>query len=119
MTIEVSDFKPEYVGRGQWHVIHTIASKANTIEERRMVIWTVRTIVRNLRCLKCLQHATEYIEDHRIPENNSYELFRYLYEFHKAANTYAGKSSPSFEEIRKFYYENGERCSDECGATKK
>ena len=112
MTISIDDFKPIFVGRGQWHVIHTLASIANTIDERRMVIWVIKTIVNNLRCASCLEHAIKYLKDNPMDnlERNSIDLFRYTYNFHKSANEYANKTSPSFEEVRVFYYENGERC---------
>ena len=112
MSISINDFKPEFVGRGQWHVMHTLASKTKTIDERKMVIMAIKTIVENLRCNACLKHALKYMNEHPIDglEYSNTDLFKYLYDFHVSANKYAGKSSPSYEDIRKFYYENNERC---------
>ena len=117
MEISVQDYKPEYVGRGQWHVLHTLAAHAKTMEEKYNVVWVMNTIVNNLRCLICYQHATEYLKDKWRPEYASDHqiLFRFIYDFHAAANKHAGKTSPSFEEVQKFYYENNERCTLGCG----
>ena len=112
MSISINDFKSTETGRGQWHVFHTISSKASSIEERKMVIWTIKVVVNNLRCAICLEHATKYLKENPMDnlERSNIDLFKYIYNFHKSANEYAGKTSPSFEEVRKFYYENGERC---------
>jgi len=116
-SIKIEDFGPEYVGRGQWHLIHTISSKAKNLDQRKNVVWVIETTVNNLRCEICFKHAIQYLKDNPIDLKiyDSLSLFEWTYNFHKSANKHAGKDSPSFEEVRKFYYENNERCTKNCG----
>ena len=113
MSIKLEDFKPEFVGRGQWHLVHTLASKAKTPKEISSTIWAIRTLVLNLRCEECFKHATEYVFKHP-PENEADNLFKWTYEFHKTANNYAGKTSPSYEEVQRFYFTNNDKCQKGC-----
>ena len=115
--MNIEDFRPEYVGRGQWHVLHTLASNAKTQKERDSLVWVLNTVVNNLRCLICYKHATKYLKDNwrSTIAYDQGELFLFLYNFHKSANLFAGKTSPSFEEVKSFYYENTERCTLTCG----
>jgi hypothetical protein len=117
LSISIDDFRPEYVGRGQWSSIHTLAAKAKNLDQRKSAVWSIRTIINNLRCNICLEHATKYMKEHPIEEvmYDPLLFFQWTYYFHKAANSFAGKGSPSFEEVRQFYYENNERCTKSCG----
>jgi len=116
--ITVNDFTPDKIGRGQWYTIHTLASKSKNLDERKKAMWSIKKIIQNLRCIECLEHATAY-EKANPMEDIIYDpiaFFRWTYEFHKAADSYAGNECPSFEEVRKFYYENNEHCHKKCGS---
>jgi len=119
--IDVNEFQPELVGRGQWHVFHTLSSKADSYEQREMVKWVIITCINNLRCQICFEHATNYLKKHPIEKSLSSKesLFLYLYNFHSAANEYAGKTSPSYEEVKEFYFNNNQKCTKTCGKNKK
>ena len=85
--------------------------------ERDIVVWVMNTVINNLRCLVCFEHGTSYLQDNWRPEyaRSQEDLFRFLYNFHVAANKHADKISPSYEEVKRFYYENNERCKvDTC-----
>ena len=116
-SIEVNDFKPELVGRGQWHVIHMLSARADTLEKRERVCWVIEIIVRNLICKICWEHANTYLSTNP-PDRFKHDyllFFKWGYEFHKSANIHAGKNSPPFDDVRKFYFENTEKCTQECG----
>jgi len=111
--LKVEDYKPEYIGRGQWYCIHSLAANSKNLEERKHAVWAIQIIVNSIRCSICLEHALQFLETNPIKNKiyDSIELFKWTYEFHEAANKHANKPSVPYEEVRKFYYENHERCS--------
>jgi hypothetical protein len=111
-TINIEDFKPKYVGRGQWHVLHVLAAKCVDQEKRNSFVWILNTVINNLLCEECKKHAIEYMNLHwsRDIISSRESLFRFMYDFHLNANKYADKQSPSYEEVRNFYLYNREVC---------
>jgi len=116
--ININDFKPELVGRGEWKVMHTGVARAVNLDDRRFAIRVIRLVVNNLSCAICYEHAINYLSEYP-PENYAYSteaLFEWLYYFHQAANEHSGKHSfPTLEEVRQFYFYNTEKCTEGCG----
>uniref|UniRef100_A0A6C0BCU8 thiol oxidase n=1 Tax=viral metagenome TaxID=1070528 RepID=A0A6C0BCU8_9ZZZZ len=125
--IKAEDFKPEYIGRGVWHSWQLTGFRAKTRSEVVIIYAFILMYVVNMICKNCQHHAklyisnTGYIEDilnskeKDLTDSEIIEQFNiWLYEFHKSANLFSGKSSPSYDEVSEFYL-NLKVCTENCG----
>lgn len=125
VNIDISDFSNEKIGRGVWHSWHRTGFKANSRSDVVVIYAFILLYVNNMICQICNTHAKEYItktdyiveilENHKLTDSEVIEEFNvWLYNFHRHANMNAGKTSPSYEEVAKFYL-GLEVCHDGCG----
>lgn len=118
-------FKPEYVGRGIWHSWHSIGFSAETRHDVAVLYETILLYNRVIRCKNCSEHSNNYIAttvkdiyavltDKNLTDSEVIDQFNiWLYNYHKKANENAGKKSPPYEDVAKFYL-NFEYCTKEC-----
>jgi hypothetical protein len=121
--IKKEDFTSDKIGRGVWHSWHTIGFKARNRYDILLLYEFILLFVINMHCMVCSKHADQYIKennilhilmDNSLTDTEIINIFNeWLYNFHKTANTHAGKISPSYEEVIKFYM-SLERCEDDC-----
>jgi hypothetical protein len=119
------DFTPEKIGRGIWHSWHLTSYKAETKEDFSVIFEFILIYVEAMICNKCSEHAKNYInrtgmeiitilakKDISFSET-SLHFNEWLNNFHREANTHAGKYSPTNEEIANFYM-NLQKCTEDC-----
>ena len=111
--------KPEIFGPGMWYSIHISAIKMG---EEQFLNW-VRIIISNIPCLKCKNHATEYLGQNS-PElylntyNQSGDLigmFKWTWQFHNDVNKRLGKKILDYTTAYKMYTDESVLCSSDCG----
>lgn len=112
---------PNYVGPGTWHVIHTIAFHAKTVEAQKNAIKTITFICNNFPCETCRGHAQEYIkknpmENNLMKEKKELSMFLWTWTFHNAVNYKIGKHIMSWDVAVMLYSPAKEHklCSKEC-----
>lgn len=105
-------FKAKYVGRGVWYTVTKMVSciilgkfslTASKIFQLRTVHLFFMIYCQNIYCLICRYHAADFIYANPKNLESPFEYFIWLYNFHKAANNNAKKSSPSFKRIKNIY----------------
>ena len=126
--INNSFFHSEDVGRGIWHSWHSVGFSATDKSDITSLYHIILIYNKVIRCKTCAPHSNSYIDetseslynvlkDINLTNSEIIDYFnRWLYEYHKRANEYAGKSSPSYDDIAE-YYLNFEYCED-CGIKK-
>lgn len=118
-TQEILDsFKAKFVGFGVWYVNHILSSHIvknfHTMIDpgNKMMTVYICFIVycKFIYCGICRHHAAGQIQKTSITskieiptEETANLLFDWFYDFHKAANTHAKKSSPSKEHVRNYF----------------
>lgn len=123
-TNEILDtFKAKHVGRGIWHVEHTLSAcfvnqngDISNLHNKIMTVYMCFIVYcKFIYCGICRHHAAGQIHETSItsiiesPDSNTPNiLFDWFYDFHRAANIHAGKSSPSREDVREFFIEGKE-----------
>lgn len=123
LSIDKNDFKPEYIGRGIWHSWHLVSFNSKTEIELKVIYNFIILYVNNILCEKCKEHANSFILKYDITDlicdeanvytfSEKYNLInKWLYLFHKSANSYSGKKSPSYKNVKEFYLGNNV-CTD-------
>ena len=110
-------------GPGVWWTIHVQALHANSKESINKYIEYIEFILPKLPCMKCRNHATEYLSKNR-PENyiefidNDGELtgmFYWSWKFHNTVNTRLNKDIIDDYYVAKNLYDEDEFCTDDCG----
>ena len=111
---------PEIVGPGIWFTIHTLAFEANTLLGMQNFCKTVRTIISNMKCSKCKDHAQKHIKE--LPperyffvtrDGKNFGMFKWSWEFHNIVNKMLGKPLMTLEDAIKLF-ESSEVCTN-CG----
>lgn len=117
---------PESFGPGAWLVIHSIAFRAKTDEEKRSFIRTMKQICDGLKCQTCKQHCIAYIKEHPIikywniknKEGEDIGMFKWTWAFHNAVSSRLRKPTMDFESAYHLYSDLPDTiCTKECGTT--
>lgn len=127
-TISNKDFHSNQVGRGIWHLWHSIGFSAKTTHDISILYEIILMYNTVIRCEECREHSNQYIAithdslyatltNFNLTDSEIIEYFnRWLYEYHKHANIHAKLTSPSYEDVAE-YYLNFESCK-ECSINK-
>ena len=106
-------------GPGVWFSIHLFAAKAIDTEEKEFFVQFINTIVKNLPCLECRNHATKYLKDHPLRSYMSTRdpkgLFRWSVAFHNHVNIRLSKSVVYFDAAVEDFYNDSGVCAGDCG----
>jgi hypothetical protein len=118
ISSSVSD--PKVFGPGLWFSIHTSALKIN---QENFLSW-IRIIVSSIPCLRCRNHATEYINENPpdvfkdVRDENTKDLigmFKWAWKFHNDVNLRLKKPLMDYNTVYRMYTDESVMCSEECG----
>lgn len=109
---DISD--PQYTGPGTWNLIHRMAFKARTKEERLSFIRFMMDACYGFPCTVCKVHCTEYIQNHPLTdyldvsinvdgENLPLGLFIWTWKFHNAVNKRINKPLMNWDTAYNLY----------------
>lgn len=111
-------FKASSVGRGIWYIQHVMSASiikqvndiVTTSNKLMTVYMTFIVYCRFIYCGFCRNHAAEQIQRTSISSeiqnpnrNTPFLLFRWFYNFHKAANAHAKKKSPTEKDVVNYF----------------
>ena len=88
-------------GRLGWALLHLSAEKYPhnpTQENREWELRFISTVIHNLTCPMCQQHAKEYVENHHPDLSNRLNLMKWVFDFHNSVNERIGKKVISWGE---------------------
>lgn len=118
---------------GIWFTMHLIAFNANSLNEKKQCMNTIKLICNSLPCQTCRSHAKEYIKNNPMEEHvknsDPLSLFIWTWTFHNTVNNRLGKNIISYEVAYHIYnnlknetetkQEKKSVCSKECTDTDK
>lgn len=111
------------IGRGSWFLLHTVCSNllkeefknnnTKNLEKLESLDRVFNLYINNFFCLICKEHAQSNsapIQYYETAFDTIKSYFKYLYRFHKSANTYANKNIfPSYrDDVKPFYFNDQE-----------
>lgn len=126
--ISNEDFHAKLVGRGIWHLWHSVGFESQYREDVISLYHTILIYNKVIRCRHCHEHSNKFIDetgdeivsilrDESLTDMEVIDLFnRWLYKYHNEANKHAGKNPkefPTYEDIAEFYL-NFETCNSDC-----
>lgn len=101
---------PKEFGPGKWDSIHDLTCNVYSLEEAKMIIFSVKKIIYSMKC-ECVQHAMDYLD--KVPIENSIgipdehgcyiELAKWGWIFHNNVNIRLGKQWMSWDDFEKKY----------------
>jgi len=97
----------QFWGPAIWKTIHSLAV-AYTPDQKEQYKAYIYNLVHLLPCRMCRNHLKENLKrlpiDSYLTDNN--RLFLWTYFLHDIVNKQLGKTSPTFEDIKRIYYNN-------------
>lgn len=121
-------FKAKDVGRGIWHLYHSVAYSATCKDDIKALLRIIVNYDEVIRCGECKAHSNfilnrdwKYLETLLMdPELTDSEVIAsfctWLYNYHREANNNAGKdpsTQPTEQEVLE-YYLNYTVCNEDC-----
>ena len=89
-----------------WIFFHTFAAKINEkfyIKNRKMVLFIIKIICRNLPCSECSKHASIFMENVNIHNvKTKQDFIKMLWTFHNSVNKRTGKKTFKEENLGKY-----------------
>lgn len=124
LCIKMDLSKPEVFGPGTWFTLHTLATAVSNEKEANAFEQTLKTIVSNLKCETCRNHATQYYANHPFAEfvsmkNAEHKWIgpaKYVWLFHNEVNDRLGKPNIDWETAYAAYLPSSGLCKSDCGA---
>ena len=109
---------PKYIGPGYWTSWHLKSMRAAKRNEKAEVSRCIVLDIASFPCLKCRDHAKEYVRKHPLIDvvNNKKEisLFEWTVNFHNAVNLKIGKDTYSLEDAMAMWSGDNSFCMDDC-----
>jgi hypothetical protein len=108
---------------GAWLVIHILAYRAKTNEEKQCFIKTMEKICDGLKCGTCKPHCIAYQKEHpisrywNVKDENGQDIgmFKWSWAFHNAVNSRLGKPIMDFKTAYDLYSDMPEMfCKKDC-----
>lgn len=118
--------EPTTFGPGIWFSLHCMSAHATTPEKIDDFIENFKTIISNLRCIKCRDHAMKYATDHPIEQyknlKDKYDkmigMQKYIWQFHNNVNSRLEKPQVDWETAYSMYNSpEAAVCASDCGGT--
>jgi hypothetical protein len=108
----------EEIGPGIWHVMHTLAIAAHSVQEQRHFVDVVNKVCYSFPCEACREHCVQYIST--FPPDNAVGvyhgavpgMFVWSWEFHNSVNQRLHKPLVSLQQAVAKYSRSGEVCRD-------
>lgn len=109
---------------GIWYVIHNMAIKVKTFEDKIQFITFMTNMCKDLPCGVCRDHCSDYIKNHPfsqcygVRDKNGRDicLFKWTWEFHNAVNSRIGKPILDFDTAYSMYSDSDVQiCKIGCG----
>lgn len=88
-------------GPGLWFTFHVTSLEARNLISKQYAIRNMRLIATKLRCLKCRNHARDYMN--KDPPELSRNLFRWTVDFHNSVNERLGKELWNYHKAYLYY----------------
>ena len=109
---------PKYIGPGYWTSWHLKALRATKKNEKAEVSRCIVLDIASFPCLKCREHAKEYVRKNPLIDvvNSKKEisLFEWTVNFHNAVNIRIGKDTYSLEDAMAMWSGDNSFCMDDC-----
>ena len=109
---------PKYIGPGYWTSWHLKSLKAKKRNEKAEVSRNIVLDIANFPCLKCREHAKEYVRNHPLLEvvnnKNEISLFEWTVNFHNTVNLRIGKDTYSLEDAMAMWSGDNSFCMEDC-----
>ena len=107
MSIFNNNKNPNYLGPGDWHCIHLLASKATTENTKNCFLFFIKTLSETFYCETCRIHFLEYLKNFPPKKyvNITEGLFLWSFNFHNSVNERLGKQTLLYEEAKLLYYD--------------
>lgn len=109
---------PKYIGPGYWTSWHLKTINSDTENKKAEVARNIALDIQNFPCLKCKNHAKEYVSRNplikAVKSNHPLSLFAWTVNFHNSVSLRLNKKIYQIEEARKMWV--GEAvCTENCG----
>lgn len=108
----------EWGPRG-WIFIHAISfsyPETPTLEHRRAMYDFIRSLPTLLPCAKCRRHFLEFVDElgvsgeSHVVFSSRYAISKFMVEAHNRVNLRNGKPAISYNDVVKFYVQEGSSC---------
>lgn len=109
---------PKYIGPGYWTSWHLKSLRAKKRNEKAEVSRNIVLDIASFPCLKCRDHAKEYVRKHPlidvVDSKKEISLFEWTVNFHNAVNLRIGKDTYSLEDAMAMWSGDNSFCMDDC-----
>ena len=113
-------YDPKYLGPGYWASWHIKSIYADTKSKKGEVARNVALDIKNFPCMKCQNHAKEYVRNHplidAVNSKDKKSMFKWIVDFHNEVNLRLNKKIFTYKEAEDMW--NGEHfCFENCSET--
>lgn len=115
--MNTSDFtNPEIFGPGVWFVLHTMAIKCATGEDKSCFEVLVADVRENMKCMECKMHMRHFLslEPLSAYRDQPQGYFYWSWLFHNEVNRRLNKPQPSYDDAYNYYANKGGNVCTNC-----